>query len=155
MLSLRDIVMDADVEPFQSRDYKMAKETVKLHTASDRSIDKSPQTLSPILDDNSKEVPIERRRSNRVTKPASHNAAREAVGFYIRFQVGSSNQPSTSDSPQHSSPSVSEPRPDMPIKYTPVTGRISRAKKGVPVHICDRDHCRKASFLYGRSRSSC
>ena len=26
---------------------------------------------------------------------------------------------------------------DMPVKYTPVTGRVSRAKKGVPVHICE------------------
>jgi hypothetical protein len=26
---------------------------------------------------------------------------------------------------------------DLPVKYTPVTGRISRAKKGVPVHTCD------------------
>jgi hypothetical protein len=24
-----------------------------------------------------------------------------------------------------------------PIRYTPVTGRISRAKKGVPVHTCN------------------
>jgi len=26
---------------------------------------------------------------------------------------------------------------DAPIKYTPVTGRISRSKKGTPVYTCD------------------
>lgn len=26
---------------------------------------------------------------------------------------------------------------DVPIKLTPITGRVSRAKKGVPVHTCD------------------
>lgn len=26
---------------------------------------------------------------------------------------------------------------DIPVKYTPVTGRIIRTKKGVPVHTCD------------------
>ena len=39
-------------------------------------------------------------------------------------------------SPQVSS-TGSEYGTDRPVKYTPVTGRISRAKKGVPVHTCD------------------
>ena len=26
---------------------------------------------------------------------------------------------------------------DLPLKLTPITRRVSRAKKGVPVHICD------------------
>jgi hypothetical protein len=26
---------------------------------------------------------------------------------------------------------------DIPIKFTPITGRVSRAKKGVPVHTCE------------------
>lgn len=39
-------------------------------------------------------------------------------------------------SPQVSS-TGSEYGMDRPVKYTPVTGRISRAKKGVPVHTCD------------------
>lgn len=26
---------------------------------------------------------------------------------------------------------------DVPVKLTPITGRVSRAKKGVPVHVCD------------------
>ncbi|CZR68989.1 uncharacterized protein PAC_18890 [Phialocephala subalpina] len=34
-------------------------------------------------------------------------------------------------------PTESSLEPNTPVKYTPVTGRISRAKKGVPVHTCD------------------
>lgn len=26
---------------------------------------------------------------------------------------------------------------EMPVKYTPITGRVSRARKGVPVHTCE------------------
>lgn len=29
-----------------------------------------------------------------------------------------------------------EPAGEIPVKYTPVTGRVSKAKKGVPVHTC-------------------
>ncbi|KAK1750827.1 putative transcription factor TDA9 [Echria macrotheca] len=29
------------------------------------------------------------------------------------------------------------PAADLPMRLTPITGRVSRAKKGVPVHVCD------------------
>lgn len=32
---------------------------------------------------------------------------------------------------------MGSPSPDVPIRLTPITGRVSRAKKGVPVHVCD------------------
>lgn len=34
-------------------------------------------------------------------------------------------------------PMGTSPSPDVPVRYTPITGRVSRAKKGVPVHICE------------------
>lgn len=34
-------------------------------------------------------------------------------------------------------PMGASPSPDVPVRYTPITGRVSRAKKGVPVHICE------------------
>lgn len=34
-------------------------------------------------------------------------------------------------------PMGASPAPDAPVRYTPITGRVSRAKKGVPVHICE------------------
>lgn len=32
---------------------------------------------------------------------------------------------------------MGSPNPEVPIRLTPITGRVSRAKKGVPVHTCD------------------
>lgn len=34
-------------------------------------------------------------------------------------------------------PMGASPSPEVPVRYTPITGRVSRAKKGVPVHICE------------------
>lgn len=34
-------------------------------------------------------------------------------------------------------PMGTSPSPEVPVRYTPITGRVSRAKKGVPVHICE------------------
>ncbi|KAF3760849.1 hypothetical protein M406DRAFT_334470 [Cryphonectria parasitica EP155] len=39
--------------------------------------------------------------------------------------------------PNHPRRPMGSPGPEIPIKLTPITGRVSRAKKGVPVHICD------------------
>ena len=41
--------------------------------------------------------------------------------------AGGSNQPTR--------PMATQPEP--PVKLTPITGRVSRAKKGVPVHVCE------------------
>ena len=32
---------------------------------------------------------------------------------------------------------MSQNAPSMPMRLTPITGRVSRAKKGVPVHVCE------------------
>lgn len=144
MSSLKDI-MDVDVEPLQSQAYRRAREAAELQ-ASRPSIDHPSASPSPppLLDDNKGKAPIKRRRSNRVSKTASSpaslrrrsSATAETMDFSSGFQAGSSNQASTSGSPQQSSSRGSEPAPEVPVKYTPVTGRISRAKKGVPVHTC-------------------
>lgn len=47
---------------------------------------------------------------------------------------------------------------DIPIKLTPITGRVSRAKKGVPVHTCDLCKPPKVCFrlsLYFVRATSC
>ncbi|KAE9378029.1 hypothetical protein N431DRAFT_171451 [Stipitochalara longipes BDJ] len=155
MSSLKDI-MDVDVEPLESQAYRRSKEAAQQQ-ASRAVTAPSPETPSPPVDldddddddDRKGKTPLRRRRSNRVSKPAAQptavarqNIARrrsstagESMDF-SGFQHGGSNQPSTSGSPPQSSRG-SEPAADMPVKYTPVTGRISRAKKGVPVHTCD------------------
>jgi hypothetical protein len=149
MSSLKDI-MDVDVEPLESQAYRRSREAAQQQ-ASRPSIAPSSATPWPPIDDNNKgKAPIRRRRSNRVSKPsATHptssqtsitrrrsSAVGDAMDFSSSYQAGGSNQASTSCSPQLSSRG-SEPAAEMPVKYTPVTGRISRAKKGVPVHTCD------------------
>ena len=147
MSSLKDI-MDVDVEPLESQAYRRSREAQQQ--ASRPPIAPSSETPSPPIDDddNKGKAPLRRRRSNRVSKPASQpTAARQSAlrrrgstageGMdFSGYQLGGSNQASTSGSPPQSSRG-SEPAADMPVKYTPVTGRISRAKKGVPVHTCD------------------
>jgi hypothetical protein len=147
MSSLKDI-MDVDVEPLESQAYRRSREAAQQQ-ASRPPIAPSSETPSPPIDDDNKgKTPLRRRRSNRVSKPASQpTAARQTVlrrrsstageGMdFSGYQPGGSTQASTSGSPPQSSRG-SEPAADMPVKYTPVTGRISRAKKGVPVHTCD------------------
>jgi hypothetical protein len=148
MSSLKDI-MDVDVEPLQSQAYRRAKEAAEQQ-ASHPSVDRLSATPSPQLEDNSGKAPLKRRRSNRVSKPSGQpsssrpssiqrrsSAATEAMDYTSSYQAGGSNHASTAGSPPQSSSRGSEPAGDVPVKYTPVTGRISRAKKGVPVHTCD------------------
>lgn len=141
--------MDVDVEPFESQAYRRSKEAAQ-QAASRPPIAPSTETpSSPIDDINTGKSTIKRRRSNRVSKTVSQptaarqNSARrrssatgEAMDFTSGYQAGGLNQASNSGSPGQSSRG-SEPAADMTVKYTPVTGRISRAKKGVPVHTCD------------------
>ncbi|KAI0141688.1 hypothetical protein GGR57DRAFT_401098 [Xylariaceae sp. FL1272] len=48
----------------------------------------------------------------------------------------SANMPSTRPNPSRPA-SKAGGEGGLPVKYTPITGRVSRAKKGVPVHVCD------------------
>ncbi|KUJ15696.1 uncharacterized protein LY89DRAFT_93349 [Mollisia scopiformis] len=146
MSSLKHI-MDVDVEPLESQAYRRRE---AAQQASHPTIAQTSESPSPPIDDSSKgKTPIKRRKSNRVSKPAGQSSAArqniarrrssaggETMDFTSGYQAGGSNQASMSGSPQQS-PRGSEPVADLPVKYTPVTGRLSRAKKGVPVHTCD------------------
>lgn len=46
--------------------------------------------------------------------------------------------PSSSYSDPASRAYSTVPTASAPVKYTPITGRVSRAKKGYPVHVCDQ-----------------
>ena len=45
-------------------------------------------------------------------------------------------------------PLVNTPGSDAPVRLTPITGRVSRAKKGMPVHVCDQCRPPKVSFFH-------
>ncbi|VUC36928.1 unnamed protein product [Clonostachys rosea] len=53
--------------------------------------------------------------------------------------------PSSSYSDQASRAYSTVPAASAPVKYTPITGRVSRAKKGYPVHVCDQCRPNKLS----------
>lgn len=57
--------------------------------------------------------------------------------------VGAGLNPSNSPMRPMSSATSS----DVPVKYTPITGRVSRARKGVPVHICEICRPPKVRFV--------
>jgi hypothetical protein len=149
MSSLKDIM---DMEAY-SRSREAAQQQ-QLQASSRTSIASlSEPHEPPTVDDESIEVnsATKRRRSNRPSHLTSSTASQsrsastrrgssaqgeEGMDYQTGFQHGGMTQAGTSDSPQLSSRG-SEPATELPVKYTPVTGRISRAKKGVPVHTCD------------------
>ncbi|GAW19759.1 hypothetical protein ANO14919_092490 [Xylariales sp. No.14919] len=93
----------------------------------------SPTTASASADKASpSRHPFVERRSVDSTEsmdPASY-------GSYA--QSSSSNMPPSSRSNVSSRPMSSTPgESNIPVKLTPITGRVSRAKKGVPVHTCE------------------
>ncbi|TGO07582.1 hypothetical protein BTUL_0264g00150 [Botrytis tulipae] len=174
MSSLKDI-MDVDVEPLESQAYR--RKEAAQQQASRPSIDPSSQSPSPQLDDTKGKLSMNHRRSNRVSKSSTQptisrsnssrrrsSGAGEAMDFSA-YQGGASNQRSISGSPsQTSSRGGMEPMADIvPIKYTPVTGRISRAKKGIPVHTCDdcrktftrAEHLRRHKLSHGKPAYPC
>ncbi|KAH6674073.1 hypothetical protein B0J14DRAFT_653390 [Halenospora varia] len=153
MSSLKDI-MDVDVEPLESQAYRRSREAAQ-HQASRPSIIQTAETPSPPVEDdedhsiNKGKAPVRRRRSNRVSRSTTtstlpqlddqqrrDSTAGEAMDFQSGYQGAGSSQASGSGMSQQMS-RAPESGADMPVKYTPVTGRISRAKKGVPVHTCD------------------
>ncbi|KAF4637838.1 hypothetical protein G7Y89_g252 [Cudoniella acicularis] len=134
MSSLKDI-MDVDVEPLESQAYRRSREAAQQQ-ASRPTITPIPETPSPPVDEEEEEEeeednnnkgkgPIKRRRSNRVSRSSGIPTLSRA------------NVQQRRDSVAGEMSRASESGADIPVKYTPVTGRISRAKKGVPVHTCD------------------
>jgi hypothetical protein len=87
----------------------------------------------------------DRRRST--TSNDSMDRTGYASGATSSSSVGGGLNPS--NSPMR--PMSSSAGPDVaPVKYTPITGRVSRARKGVPVHICETCRPPKVySFLLG------
>ncbi|KAF7858650.1 hypothetical protein EAF04_009249 [Stromatinia cepivora] len=175
MSSLKDI-MDVDVDPLESQAYRR-KEAAQQQQASRPSIDPSSQSPSPQLDDTKGKSSINHRRSNRVSKPSTQpttsrpnlprrrsSGAGEAMDFSA-YQASGSSQGCISGSPlQTSTRGAVEPMADIvPVKYTPVTGRISRAKKGMPVHTCDdcrktftrAEHLRRHKLSHGKPAHPC
>ncbi len=89
--------------------------------------------------------PSASRSSNRRRSTAS-NDSMDHAGYgsaASSSSLGAGLNPSNSPMRPMSSATSS----DMPVKYTPITGRVSRARKGVPVHICEICRPPKVCFV--------
>ncbi|KAK3955043.1 hypothetical protein QBC32DRAFT_60692 [Pseudoneurospora amorphoporcata] len=70
-----------------------------------------------------------RRRSTASNDSADHMG----YGFASSSMGSNYHQSNTPMRPMPSQPHT----PELPTRLTPITGRVSRAKKGIPVHVCD------------------
>jgi hypothetical protein len=151
--------MDVDVDPLEAHTYRRSKEAA-AQQAGPSSVSPASRTAPPETDDKINST-VKRRKSNRASKDIAQttplqqppppptrrrsSASGEGMDFSSGYQAGSSDQASESGSTQRSF-GGSQQGADVPVKYTPVTGRVSRAKKGVPVHTCDI--CRPVKVSY-------
>lgn len=167
MSNLKDI-MSVDVDPLESQ--AAYRRAASQQQTTQITVDQRSASPSPSLDGSNKgKTLVKQRRSDRVPRPSSNSstpgpnivrrrsgaAAGEAMDYDYGYQagmgvrVGEFNQASASRSPQQSSRRSEQPSSEsLPVKYTPVTGRISRAKKGMPVHTCDGNHTSSSSFIF-------
>ncbi|KAH6975071.1 hypothetical protein BKA56DRAFT_82854 [Ilyonectria sp. MPI-CAGE-AT-0026] len=73
-------------------------------------------------------------------------SASEYQRLYIP-QEYTSGPGSSRNLPSIRTPAIKTTAPEPQVKLTPITGKISKAKKGMPVHTCDQ--CPKVSQLPG------
>lgn len=77
-------------------------------------------------------------RPSRRRPSTASNDSMEHAGYgsaASSSSIGAGLNPS--NSPMRPMSSTASSSSSMPVKYTPITGRVSRARKGVPVHICE------------------
>ncbi|KAK0707550.1 hypothetical protein B0H67DRAFT_556231 [Lasiosphaeris hirsuta] len=83
--------------------------------------------------------PPARRRStasNDSMDQTGYGSAASSSSMGGRLQHHQHQHHHSSHSPMRPMP-PHQPASDLPMRLTPITGRVSRAKKGVPVHVCD------------------
>lgn len=141
MSSLRDI-MDVDIEPLP----QTLRKSARKHTSPDATpADQLTSSQArPRDDDEGKAPPTKRRRSNRAGLPPAPEARfSRDEGSTVAGRMDSDNHyishshPNASVTSSTSHSSGSSKILGGTIKYTPVTGRVSKAKKGQPVHVCE------------------
>lgn len=142
MSSLRDI-MDVDVEPLESQAMR-SRQAAQQHSE----LDQSRSPISHAQKHDARELQqVTRRRSHRVSKSTSQGTSSKPI--LSRRQSSVTTESMESDSYPQGSSQMANPagvsrqvsrssNPPESVRYTPVTGRVSRAKKGQPVHVCEQ-----------------
>jgi hypothetical protein len=149
MSSLKDI-MDVDVEPLESQAMR-SRQAAQQQSDLDQS---GSSTREAPKHDTREQPQVSRRKSNRVSKSSSQGSSSrpslsrrrssgtaesmdsDGLSLGSASAAGISRQTSRGSNPPES------------VRYTPVTGRVSRAKKGQPVHVCDQCDPPRVSFQY-------
>lgn len=86
-------------------------------------VDKASQSRSPIAENSSVD--------------SSESMDPSGFGSYAHTSSSSNMPPSARSSVSSRPMSNAAGESDVPVRLTPVTGRVSRAKKGVAVHVCE------------------
>ncbi|KAH7630421.1 hypothetical protein B0T09DRAFT_400354 [Sordaria sp. MPI-SDFR-AT-0083] len=115
--------------PIQSRDISLAVATSQT---------KHQSTSWAFKDVNlaaSSTPPAVHNRSTMRRPSTASNDSADHTGYVSASSSmgGNYHQSNTPMRPMPSQPHT----PELPMRLTPITGRVSRAKKGIPVHVCD------------------
>lgn len=116
MSSIQDIMEPEDVEPLEEQRNRRLRQA-SLQAAADIS---TKYSTGPLVSTSSH------------TKQHS-SGIEETMDSYGNYNAGGYGQASGLNRGRQSSRGS-----ESEIRLTPVTGRVSRAKKGQPVHVCDR-----------------
>ena len=153
MSSLKDIIDDVDVEPLQ----------YQAHIRSHRQ--RAAQDIPPPISYSPSQSPT---RDTKGKKSARHRRSHRSPKYHAQSSETNSRQGRDSDSAEgmdhrpraYRQPSASSSNRqssrdgiEMGVKLTPVTRRVSRAKKGERVHNCDT--CQKVSLMFIKVLVSC
>lgn len=106
-----------------------------LAYAPDQSRSPSSRTLHPFVADTPTSSSQARGSSSASTSRRRSNTSTDSMDS--PYASGHGYPGMSSSGPHMRSYPASNSGGDVPVKYTPVTGRVSRAKKGVPVHTCE------------------
>ncbi|KAI1778376.1 hypothetical protein F4818DRAFT_456226 [Hypoxylon cercidicola] len=112
-------------EKLKDRDDRLTTATTRRRGHSSR----SPKPTATASSSSTRPAPLSR-RSTASSEPMDPNMYGGPIQGSSSGGMPLSNMPTR---PMGSSPSEG----NVPVKLTPITGRVSRAKKGVPVHTCD------------------
>jgi hypothetical protein len=149
MSSLKDI-MDVDVEPLESQAMR-SRQAAQQQSDLDQS---GSSTREAPKHDTRDQPQVTRRKSNRVSKSSSQ-ASSSRPSLSRRRSSGTAESMDSDGLSLGSASAAGITRqtsrgsnPPESVRYTPVTGRVSRAKKGQPVHVCDQCDPPRVSLQY-------
>ncbi|KFZ03378.1 hypothetical protein V501_09378 [Pseudogymnoascus sp. VKM F-4519 (FW-2642)] len=166
MSSLRDI-MDVDVEPLESQAIQRSRDVALLQN---QSLDTRPTNSLSRTERSTTQRSVKRKRPTRISKPSS-SAGSSRSGTARRRSSGATELMDPSGYGQGGSQNNARPslprglEADQPVRYTPVTGRVSKAKKGQPVHVCEQcdepkaftraEHLRRHQLSHEQAKLPC